>query len=176
MVNHDVVALALAMGLAVHGLRKRSLSPSGALAAFIIGFLMMSNTLKTFGSSLIIFYLVGSRATKVGKALKSQLEDGHQEAGYRTAWQVLCNSFSALIASVFWTGLFVPESYIYVLLPPFLAQHKSTYTSSQWCPMDSSVQAGSGWSRSLLLAMLGFVCLCLSVPKKLPICDRYLFL
>jgi Integral membrane protein DUF92 len=95
-------------GVLVSGYRKRSLSLSGAAAAFLIGFTMMSIPLRVFGVTLIAFYLIGSKAreiafmfslgennispvlqaTKVGKSLKAKLEEGHQEAGYRTAWQV----------------------------------------------------------------------------------------
>jgi uncharacterized membrane protein len=54
----------LALLLSGHGLRKKSLSPSGALAAFAVGFLMMSGGVRVFGLALIGFYLIGSRATK----------------------------------------------------------------------------------------------------------------
>ena len=81
-------ALLLATLLSVHGLRKRSLSPSGAATAFVVGFGMLSVKLRVFGVGLIVFYLSGSRATKVGKAIKSKLEDTSEAAGYRTAFQV----------------------------------------------------------------------------------------
>jgi uncharacterized membrane protein len=81
-------ALLLATLLSVHGLRKRSLSPSGAAAAFVVGFGMMSVKLHVFGVGLIVFYVSGSRATKFGKAIKSKLEDTSDAAGYRTAFQV----------------------------------------------------------------------------------------
>jgi uncharacterized membrane protein len=57
-------AVALATLLSVHGLRKKSLSPDGALAAFIVGTGMMAGGLKVFGVSLSVFYVLGSRATK----------------------------------------------------------------------------------------------------------------
>lgn len=151
----QVVALVLATFLAFHGLKKKSLSPSGSAAAFVIGGLMMANELKTFGVSLIVFYLVGSRVTKVGKALKGKLEEGHQEAGYRTAWQVLCNSFSAFLASLLWTGLFTKDSFLRTLLPLQLAIAARTYNSGLRCPVDDSF--GQGWSRFLLFASLGSV-------------------
>jgi uncharacterized membrane protein len=60
----SIFALAVATLLSVHGYRKRSLSPDGAIAAFVIGFTMLSGPLRAFGISLIVFYLLGSRATK----------------------------------------------------------------------------------------------------------------
>jgi len=59
-----VVSLLLAILLSGHGLRKKSLSPSGAYTAFIVGFFTMAGGSRVFGVSLIGFYLVGSRATK----------------------------------------------------------------------------------------------------------------
>lgn len=60
-----LVALFIATALASHGLRKGSLSNSGAIAAFIVGYGHLANPLKVFGVALIFFYLAGSRATKV---------------------------------------------------------------------------------------------------------------
>ncbi|KLO05698.1 hypothetical protein SCHPADRAFT_910857 [Schizopora paradoxa] len=155
----QVVAVVLATFLAFHGLKRKSLSPSGSAAAFVIGGLMMANELKTFGVSLIIFYLVGSRVTKVGKALKGKLEEGHQEAGYRNAWQVFCNSFTAFLASLLWTALFTKDSFARTFLPFNLAAAARTYNSGLRCPVDESF--GQGWSRFLIFATLGHFACCL---------------
>lgn len=56
--------LLLAFLLSAHGLRKKSLSPSGAFTAFQVGFLMFGGATRVFGVTLIGFYLIGSRATK----------------------------------------------------------------------------------------------------------------
>ncbi|KAH9919436.1 integral membrane protein DUF92-domain-containing protein [Amylocystis lapponica] len=122
-----LIPCALAALLGLQGLRKRSLSPSGAITAFIVGFSMLSVPLRAFGVSLIVFYLIGSRATKVGKRLKATLEEGHEEAGYRNAAQVLCNSFSAFLASAAWSALFVTGS---VAVEP-----QQPYDFAQWCPL-----------------------------------------
>lgn len=148
-----VTALIAAL-LAGHGLRKRSLSPSGALAAFFTAVAMLSPPLRSFGISLIIFYLVGSRATKIGKGRKAQLEEGHQEAGYRNASQVFCNSFSALVAALLWSAAFVPNSLASQLLPSLLVVPGRPYVSTEWCPV--SPQVTSGWSRALVLVSLGY--------------------
>jgi uncharacterized membrane protein len=60
------VSLIIATGLASHGLRKGSLSLSGAIAAFLVGYGHLANPVRAFGTALIFFYLAGSRATKVG--------------------------------------------------------------------------------------------------------------
>jgi hypothetical protein len=71
---------AIAVLLASHGLYKGSLSRSGAIAAFLVGYGHLANPLKLFGVSMIAFYLLGSRATKV--RCEAQL----QESPPCTAW------------------------------------------------------------------------------------------
>ncbi|EJD00546.1 uncharacterized protein FOMMEDRAFT_22321 [Fomitiporia mediterranea MF3/22] len=154
-----LIPLLIAVLLAAHGLRKKSLSPSGALAALVVGFIMMSARVRTFGVSLIVFYLVGSRATKIGQLTKATLEEGHQEAGYRTAEQVLCNSFSAFLATLLWIALFVPGSYLAQILPQGIVFQEEPYSQNVWCPL--SVSHGHGWSRFLLLVSLGHFACCL---------------
>lgn len=58
-------AALIATGLSLHGYRKGSLSLSGAIAAWLVGYGHLANPLKVFGVSMIVFYLIGSRATKV---------------------------------------------------------------------------------------------------------------
>lgn len=58
-------AALVATGLALHGLRKGSLSTSGAAAAWVVGYGHLAGPVKLFGVAMIAFYLIGSRATKV---------------------------------------------------------------------------------------------------------------
>ncbi|RPD55335.1 hypothetical protein L226DRAFT_538176 [Lentinus tigrinus ALCF2SS1-7] len=155
------IPLVLAVFLSVHGLRKRSLSPSGAAAAFAVGYTMMAVPLIAFGVSLIVFYLTGSRATKVGKALKNKLEEGHQEAGYRNATQVLCNSFSAAVAALLWSALYEPGSWAAKLfgLANVSLGEQVPYELSKWCPLTPPPAAA--WSRALLFVTLGHFACCL---------------
>ncbi|KAI0761496.1 integral membrane protein DUF92-domain-containing protein [Trametes elegans] len=150
--------LVLALGLALHGLRKRSLSPSGAAAAFVVGYTMLSVPLRTFGVSLIVFYLAGSRATKVGKTRKKQLEEGHEEAGYRTAAQVLCNSLSAAVAALLWSALYEENSWPAGLLH-ILSVPKIPHGFDEWCPL--TPPPSMALSRTLLFVTLGHFACCL---------------
>lgn len=68
--NFSPAALGVALLLSGHGLRKGSLSLSGAATAFLAGYAHLANPLKLFGVSLIVFYLLGSRATKVNWQLR----------------------------------------------------------------------------------------------------------
>lgn len=149
-----VVPFLLALYLGLSGTRKGSLSPSGGAAAFLVGFTMMAVPLRTFGVSLIVFYLIGSKATKTGKDLKAKLEEGHQAAGNRTWAQVLCNSLSAFVACSIWSAAFVPESLSSTLLSPWVSPNIS-YNSKEWCPM--TPPASAQLSRTLLFVTLGYV-------------------
>lgn len=87
----DIPIFALLFGASVawNGYRKGSLSKDGALAAFLVGSTMLSTKLRAFGVTLLVFYFIGSRATRVGKSLKAKLEDGvRAEGGQRDAVQV----------------------------------------------------------------------------------------
>ncbi|KDR66176.1 hypothetical protein GALMADRAFT_81162 [Galerina marginata CBS 339.88] len=178
-----LVPLALASLLSGHGLRKHSLSPSGALAALVVGFLMMAGGTRVFGVTLIGFYLVGSRATKYGKNRKALLEDGYQEGGYRSAWQVLCNSASALVASVLWNAAFAPTSVqaagarllgVDVAALVLHLNNTTPYDTSDkgWCPASTTV--ADGWSRALMFASLGHFACCLgdTLASELGILSR----
>ncbi|KAF7352575.1 Integral membrane family protein [Mycena venus] len=178
----SIVSLLLPTLLAAHGLSKKSLSPSGALTAFFVGFLMISGSLKIFGvygkitalqnrllttsSSLVGFYLLGSRATKYGKQKKAKLEAGYHDYGNRSGWQVLSNSFSAAVACTAWNIFFLPQgvhAWIWGALTAGALKVPSTiartYTSDAWCPLSKDV--GDGWSRALLFAALGHFACCL---------------
>lgn len=54
----------LALCLSVNGAKSRKLSPSGAVTAFVVGFVIMSTHVRAIGISLVVFYLLASRATK----------------------------------------------------------------------------------------------------------------
>ncbi|MCO5566024.1 hypothetical protein L7F22_019699 [Adiantum nelumboides] len=111
-------ALVIATLMASHGFRKGSLSFSGALAAFAVGYISLANPIKAFGITLLVFYLTGSRATKVGHKIKQLLEIEsndigktdlkHKSAqgGQRDAWQVLCNSFVSASAALLFRLLY----------------------------------------------------------------------
>jgi uncharacterized membrane protein len=155
------IPLLLALALAGHGLRKRSLSPPGAAAALLVGASMMAVPLRTFGLALIGFYLAGSRATKVGSSRKRVLEEGHDAAAARGAVQVACNALGAWAAALLWSGAFVDgERDIFAAANALLVEalgvprRLSVYEPAKWCAVDPAV--GGGWSRTLVLAALGY--------------------
>jgi uncharacterized membrane protein len=62
---HLIISFCLCGVLALHGLKSKSLSISGALAATVVGLVTFSRELWLFWVVLLVFYLLGSRVTKV---------------------------------------------------------------------------------------------------------------
>ncbi|KAG9312607.1 integral membrane protein DUF92-domain-containing protein [Chiua virens] len=147
----------IALYLSINGAMSRKLSPSGAITAFAVGFVVMATHVRAIGVSLIVFYLLGSRATKQGKQRKAQLEAGHHGAGYRTGWQVLCNTLAVFVACVIWSMKFTSHAFPYSLLARavHVPRGLDTYDSDNWCPTSPAV--ADGLTRALFFATLGCV-------------------
>jgi len=94
-----VISAVVALGMAVRGLRKTSLSLDGAVAAYLVGFATLTASWR-FGGTLIAFYAASSALTRVGARTKKEQERGHKAGGQRDAWQVLTNSGIAVFLSV----------------------------------------------------------------------------
>ncbi|KAF5374800.1 hypothetical protein D9758_000114 [Tetrapyrgos nigripes] len=119
------------------------------------------------------FFLFIFNLESDGKQRKAALEDAYHEAGYRTGWQVLSNSFTAFIACVSWNVLFSTTSLQAFLLRAAAPELRHRLLNSlqlpsraieygdgsQWCPLDANV--ANGWSRILVLAALGHFACCL---------------
>lgn len=88
-----------------------------------------------------------------GKQQKARLEEGYVEAGYRTGWQVICNSCWAVIAVTLWNGMHAPGSIHARMMGGVLRGRE--YDGNEWCVV------GEGWSRSLVFAVLGHFGCCL---------------
>ena len=94
-----IVAFILALGLAFHGLKKKSLDISGSAAAIFVGFTAFACSYR-FGLILILFYYSSSKLTKVREDIKVKLEDNYQQGGQRNWIQVFANSIFATIIAV----------------------------------------------------------------------------
>lgn len=90
-----------------------------------------------------------------GKQRKARLEEGYVEAGYRTGWQVLCNSCWAVFAATLWNAIHVPQSIQARVLGG--GWDGEQYIRSSWCVVDS----GHGLSKELVFVVLGHFGCCL---------------
>ncbi|XP_054287384.1 transmembrane protein 19-like [Macrosteles quadrilineatus] len=80
---------------AAYGLKKKSLSVSGAVLGLVVGFVLTLSS-YLFLICLIVFFITSSRATKFRSNQKRKLEEDFKEGGQRNWVQVLCNSGMAL--------------------------------------------------------------------------------
>ncbi|KAH8089025.1 integral membrane protein DUF92-domain-containing protein [Filobasidium floriforme] len=155
-------AFSLAMLLAAHGWRKRSLSGSGAVGAFLVGYLHLANDNPVFGVGLISFYALGTLATKYKAHLKAQLEESPyptSSSGLRTASQVLSNSIPSLLCSLVYRFTLTEERLGRVVGWVGMRGFVSGVTSA-------SAGSGSGsgwevWGKGLVLGALGHLATCL---------------
>jgi len=81
------------------GLKKKSLSRSGALAAWVVGVLLVGSGLR--GYVLLMFYQIASLATKFKRKLKETYDSTGAESSTREYSQVLACSLLAVIISMF---------------------------------------------------------------------------
>jgi len=98
------IALVIAIMLAMRGKKKKSLSTSGAAAAFLVGFLSFLASYR-FGVCLILFYQSSSSLTKYKGEVKKKLEADYKEGGQRNYMQVLSCSLLATILAVIYFAL-----------------------------------------------------------------------
>jgi uncharacterized membrane protein len=91
-----------------------------------------------------------------GKTRKVGYEEGYQEAGYRSGWQVLCNSMGAFVAAAVWNATYVPGSIQAQILGGLVKSNGKAYEPEAWCAVGYDT-----WSRALVLATLGHFACCL---------------
>eukprot|EP00474_Spongospora_subterranea_P009161 CRZ09619.1 hypothetical protein [Spongospora subterranea] len=92
------IGLILSLAIAAHSKRNRSLDTSGALAAVCVGTTLVAAG-NQFALAMLVFFFTSSRITKLAPSRKKQIESDFKEGGQRTAVQVFCNSFPAVVAA-----------------------------------------------------------------------------
>ncbi|DBB02868.1 hypothetical protein WJX77_012348 [Trebouxia sp. C0004] len=94
--SYSVFTVGFAALVAWRGYTKKSLSSSGAVAAWIIGTLHLLAG-PQFGLTLIVFFFSSSKLTKLKEDVKAKLEDDFKSGGQRTATQVIVNSLGGSV-------------------------------------------------------------------------------
>ena len=98
LIYRCVVGIILALFMALGGYKKRSLDLSGAVAAFVVGFLTTVAGIR-YSLTVILFFVSSSILTKYGGKKKARLEgSNHKEGGQRNWVQVVSNSLPGMIA------------------------------------------------------------------------------
>jgi uncharacterized protein (TIGR00297 family) len=92
------LALLTATLAVVRGVRKKSLSPSGATVAWVVGVVSVGSGLRGF--VLLFFYQIASIATKYRKEWKERLDATATEGSIRGPSQVLACSVIAIILTL----------------------------------------------------------------------------
>jgi len=93
-----LVSSFLATILSVRGAKRKTLSRTGAITAWLVGFLSLSCGWRGF--ILIFFYLLGTLATKYRKDVKQSRDASFNEGSVRGPYQVLACSFIAVLCSI----------------------------------------------------------------------------
>jgi uncharacterized protein (TIGR00297 family) len=99
------LAASVATLAVIRSLKKKTLSHAGAVAAWIVGFLMVGSGLRGF--VLLLFYQIASSATKYKKDWKEARDATAAEGSVRGPSQVLACSIVAVLLSlvhVVWVG------------------------------------------------------------------------
>jgi uncharacterized membrane protein len=164
------LALLAAATLSVHGYRKGSLSSSGAFAALFVGYFTLANPISAFGLTLLSFYLIGSRATKIGHEVKARLErEYHVEntenrpiengnhhksksGGQRDWVQVCCNGFGGALTSIVFRTLYSDQ---WQSGKAWCILRNSRITTATFFGIPFPHKTESTLPRSLFLMMLG---------------------
>ena len=97
LINQAALAIVIASLMALRGYKRKSLTGNGAVAAWVVGF--SSIIFGTRGFLLLLFYLVGTKATKYKMKLKATFEES--DSSCRGPGQVLaCSIIGILIQAL----------------------------------------------------------------------------
>ena len=94
-----LVAASVATLLSVRGIRKGSLTKSGAISAFIVGFFTLSCGYR-FATLLLTFYFTSTKLTKFKAERKNTIDANYTSTGNRSASQVLACSLLGVVISL----------------------------------------------------------------------------
>ena len=103
------IGAALAAGVALAAYRARALSLDGAIAAFVVGTIVVDAGGWSSAAVLLAFFVPSALLTRLGRERKRSLRGTH-EAAPRNAWQVLANGGVATLCAIAAVDANVPFS------------------------------------------------------------------
>jgi uncharacterized protein (TIGR00297 family) len=96
------IGIAIALLIALVSYYFRFLSGSGAVATFLLGAIIFGTGKWEFSLPILLFFLLSSLLSKIGKKWKQQFVDTFQKGGRRDSGQVLANGGVAGIIILIW--------------------------------------------------------------------------
>ena len=102
-ISHLLLAAVIAGAIAGAALAAKALSPSGAVAAAFVGFVVFGWGNMPAAVALLLFFVTSSALSRYGKARKDALET-YEKGGTRDAGQVMANGGVAVIC-VAWMAI-----------------------------------------------------------------------
>ncbi|XP_061180343.1 transmembrane protein 19-like [Saccostrea echinata] len=91
-----MIAILAPVVIATWGLKKKSLDRTGVIAGLVVGFILTISNFCFF-TSLLTFFVMGSKVTKFKAEQKRKMEHNYKEGGQRNWVQVLCNGGMAAV-------------------------------------------------------------------------------
>ena len=107
------IGMVLAILVAYVSFRLRFLSASGAVSVFLLGSIIFGIGGWTFSVPILMFFVLSSLLSKIGKKQKRLLASVIEKTGCRDVWQVLANGGVAGIFVLLW--YFFPLDVWYIL-------------------------------------------------------------
>ena len=105
------IGVMLALLIAVLSFKAKFLSGSGAVATFLLGAVVFGIGKWEFSLPLLLFFILSSLLSKLGKKQKLKFKDTFQKGGQRDLGQVLANGGIAGILVLLWN--FFPNDVFY---------------------------------------------------------------
>ena len=120
--------LAAALVILVYAFRKEAITPDGMVAALLTAVTLYTLGGFLLGSSLILFFILGTGVSKMKTKEKHEAEKTQEHTGARNWKQVLANSLPAVILS--WIYFFTEEPiYLFLAFTVFSAAASDTFSS-----------------------------------------------
>jgi uncharacterized protein (TIGR00297 family) len=144
MMGRLAVGLLLSAVIAALAWRRRSLSPSGALAALVAGSIIYVGGGAVWFATLMAFFATSTLLGRVGAARKAVIKREFEKGDTRDAWQVLANGGVATAAAL---GMWLlPDArWLYLFAGALACANGDT-----WATELGTLSRGEPWSLTTL--------------------------
>lgn len=118
----------LSLAISAWAYRRKSLSASGAVAAFVVATIMSAAGGAAYFAALMAFFLSSTAITKIGHSAKEEIEKLYPRNDVRDHVQVLANGGAALIISLL-SFFFKERALVTALFSSLAAANADTWAS-----------------------------------------------